>query len=260
MQTKDNGLAAALYGPSTVTARVGVANEQVQITQTTNYPFEEEIRFEIKTTRAVLFPLALRIPAWCDAPKIELNGTAAEVGQAQSGFVVLRRSFKSGDIVTLHLPMKVKATEWPENGIGVERGPLVYAMPIDTKWTSIAEAAYSSQEFPTWEANPTGEWNYGVAVDPAKVGHQVEVKQRPPSRSLESSSWPWSDAPTVLTVPARKLDGWDYETNPKDPHQRFTPHLPSPDKLKPSGNVERVTLVPFGATQLRISIFPKLES
>jgi hypothetical protein len=260
MQTKDNGLAATLYGPSTVTARVGSANQEVQITQKTNYPFEEEVRFEIKTDRPVSFPLSLRIPAWCNAPQIKVNGASAGSVRPQNGFAVVRRSFKSGDVVTLTLPMHVKATEWPNNGIGFERGPLVYAMPIETKWTSVAEAAYSSEEFPTWEANPVGEWNYGVAIDPAKISAQVEVKHRPSTSNLETSNWPWSDAPTVLTVPARKLEGWDYETNPKEPHQRFTPKLPDPANLNASGPVERLTLVPFGATQLRMSIFPKLKS
>jgi len=260
MQTKDNGLAATLYGPSTVTAKVGSANQQVQITQKTNYPFEEEIRFEMKVDRPVSFPFALRIPAWCDAPHIAVNGSSVGSVRPQNGFVVLRRTFKSGDVVTLNLPMKVAITEWPENGIGVERGPLVYALPIEAKWSSVAEAAYSSEEFPTWEADPVSEWNYGVALDPAKGGAQIEVKQRPTVQNLETSAWPWSNAPTVLTVPARKLPGWDYETNPKEPHQRFTPHLPDTSKLQASAEVERITLVPFGATQLRMSIFPLLKS
>jgi uncharacterized protein len=259
MQTKDNGVAAALYGPSTVTTQVGSSNQQVQITQKTNYPFEEEIRFEITATQPVSFPLWLRIPAWCASPQIRVNGASAGE-RVQNGFATLRRTFKSGDVVTLRLPMEVKATQWPNNGIGIERGPLVYALPIETKWTSVAEAAYSSKEFPTWEANPVGEWNYGVALDPAKVSSQVQVSQRSGTANLESSSWPWSDAPTVLTVSARKLDGWDYEINPKEPHQRFTPHLPDPEKITPSGRIERLTLVPFGATQLRISIFPKLKT
>ena len=261
MQTRDNGLAAALYGPSTVTAKVGSTNQQIQITQKTNYPFEEEIRFEIKADRPVSFPLSLRIPAWCDAPQIKVNGSSVGAAQPQNGFVESCGAHsRTGDVVTLTLPMKVKATEWPENGIGVERGPLVYAMPIETKWTSVAEAAYSSEEFPTWEANPTSAWNYGVVLDPARASTQVEVKQKPTAQNLETSTWPWSDAPTVLTVRARKLEGWDYETNPKEPHQRFTPHLPDPASLKASGEVERLTLVPFGATQLRMSIFPKLKS
>jgi uncharacterized protein len=260
MQSKDNGLAATLYGPSTVTAKVGSANQQVQITQKTNYPFEEDIRFEIKADRPVSFPLSLRIPAWCSAPRIKVNGSSIGAVQRRNGFAIVRRTFKTGDVVTLTLPMSVKATEWPNNGIGIERGPLVYALPIETKWTSVAEAAYSSEEFPTWEANPVGEWKYGIAVDPAKVSSQVEVKQKATAPNLESSSWPWLDAATVLTVPARKLDGWEYETNPKEPHQKFTPQLPDPAKLNASGQVERITLVPFGATQLRMSVFPKLKS
>jgi uncharacterized protein len=260
METKDNGLAATLYGPSTVTANVGSAKQQVQITQKTNYPFEEEIQFEVKTEMPVAFPFALRIPGWCDTPQIKVNGASASDMRRQNGFAVLRRTFKSGDVVTLNLPMKVKATAWPENGLGLERGPLVYALAIETKWTSLAEAAYSSEEFPTWEANPTGEWNYGLAVDPEKLSTQVEVVKRPSPQNLETSNWPWSDAPTVLSVPVRKLDGWDYETNPKEPHQRFTPHLPDLDKVKASDHIERLTLVPFGASQLRISIFPKLKS
>src|SRR6185437_10900837 len=191
MQTRDNGLAAALYGPSTVTAKVGAANQQVQISQKTNYPFEEEIRFEIKADRPVSFPLSLRIPAWCSSPQIKVNGSSAGAVKAKNGFAVVRRTFKTGDVVTLTLPMSVKATEWPENGIGFERGPLVYAMPVDTKWTSVAEAAYSTDEFPTWEANPIGEWNYGVSLDPAKASSEVEVKQRPSGKNLEASSWPW---------------------------------------------------------------------
>jgi len=259
MQTRDNGLAGTLYGPSTVTAKVGPANQQVQITQKTNYPFEEEIRFEVRADRPVSFPFSLRIPAWCKAPQIKVNGASVGEVPQRNGFAVLRRTFKSGDVVTLNLPMNVKTSDWPNNGIGIERGPLVYALPIETKWTSVAEAAYSSEEFPTWEANPIGAWNYAVALDPAKAGTQIEVVQNQSAPNLETSTWPWSDARTVLTVPARKLEGWDYEKNPKEPHQRFTPQLPDAINLKPSEQIERLTLVPFGATQLRVSIFPKVK-
>ena len=259
MKTRQNGLAATLYGPSTVTAKIGSMNQSVQISQKTNYPFEEEIRFEIKTDRPVAFPFALRLPEWCDSPQIKVNGASAHF-ERKSGFATLSRTFKPGDVVTLTLPMKVKATEWPENGIGIERGPLVYAMPIEAKWDSFPEAAYSSEEFPTWIANPISDWNYGAMVDPAKAAKQVEVKHEPPSQDLSTSSWPWSIAPVELTIPARKLTGWDFETNLKPPQQKFTPRLPNTDKLQASGPVERIKLVPFGATKLRMSIFPKLKS
>jgi len=259
MGTKENGIAATLYGPSTVSAKLGAREQAVQITQKTNYPFEEEIRFEVKTSGSVTFPFSLRIPGWCDSPQIKVNGSVVTGVPRENGFALLRRAFKSGDVVTLTLPMKVKTTEWPEHGIGVERGPLVYAMPIETEWTSVVEAAYSSEAFPTWEANPIGRWNYGLAIDPSKLSTQVAVKKSS-APNLAASKWPWADSPITLSVPARKIEGWDYETNPKAPHQRFTPHLPTADKAKASGPTEQITLVPFGATQLRMSIFPKLDS
>jgi DUF1680 family protein len=260
MQTKDNGLAATMYGPSTVNAKVGPENHPVQITQKTNYPFEEEIRFEIKADRPITFALSLRIPAWCDAPRIMINGASSGALRPQNGFVVLHRRFRPGDVVTLSLPMTVKTSQWPNNGIGIERGPLVYALPIEAKWSSVAEAAYSGEEFPTWEASPVADWNYAIALDPAKASSQVEVKQKQSAQNLETSTWPWSDAPTILTVPARKLDGWNFKVNPNDSSQRFTPSLPDRSDYKASDKIERLTLVPFGATQLRMSIFPKLES
>jgi uncharacterized protein len=259
MKTRDNGLAATLYGPSTVTAQVGAENQQVQIAQKTNYPFEEEIRFEIKADRPVAFPLALRLPGWCASPQIKVNGSSAHF-ERRTGFAVLRRTFRPGDVISLTLPMKVKATEWPNNGIAVERGPLVYAMPIEAKWNSFPEAAYSSEEFPTWEANPVSEWNYGAVLDQAKAEKQVEVKRKQPTQDLAASSWPWAIAPVELTIPARKLPKWDFEKNPDPPYQKFTPHLPTADQLAASGPIERITLVPFGATKLRMSIFPKLKS
>jgi len=39
----------------------------------TNYPFEERIQFSIHPAKAVEFPLSLRIPAWCEDARIEVN-------------------------------------------------------------------------------------------------------------------------------------------------------------------------------------------
>lgn len=258
MHTKDNGLAATLYGPSKVTAEVGTANQRVEIVQKTNYPFEEEIRFEVKADRSVSFPLALRVPKWCQNPEIHVNGSSANA-HTQNGFIVLRRNFKSGDVVVLKLPMSVRASQWPNHGVGFERGPLVYALPIKAEWSSVAEAAYSSEEFPTWEANPSSEWNYGIGFAPANAESQVKVTNKPGSADLTNSKWPWSDASAVLTVPARKIEGWDLNVNSKDNSQRFTPNLPEPGTVRAGVQTETVTLVPYGATQLRMSIFPQIE-
>jgi len=258
MKSKEDGLAAVLYGASKVSATVGANNEKVEIVQTTNYPFDEQIQFKINASGAVRFPLSLRIPGWCTVPKLALNGNAISMPRVERGFVVLSRSFKPGDIVTLTLPMKLKVTEWPENGMGIERGPIVYAMPIKEKWTSKVERKYTTPEFPSLEATPASAWNYGLALDKAKLESAIEVKKR--TVTAEEALDPWGNPPISLTAPARKIEGWELETNPDNTAQKFTPCLPDVSISKVSETVEKITLQPYGSTQLRVTIFPVVKS
>jgi uncharacterized protein len=260
MTTSDKGIAATLYGPSKVTAHIGPENQGVEIVESTNYPFDEEIHFEIRTSKPVEFPFSLRIPAWCSHPHVLVNGSSAGISRPRNGFAVVKRSFKSGDVVTLKLPMKVATSNWPNNGMGIERGPLVYALSIQPNWTSLAEASYSSAEFPTWEATPSSAWNYGIAIDPAKLSSQVEVKKALSTPDLTNNPWPWSSAPVSLSVPARKIEGWKLRANPDNPDQKYTPDLPDPTQYKVSETIEHVSLVPYGAAKLRLSVFPKLKT
>jgi hypothetical protein len=256
MKTHDGGLAAVLYGPSKVKASVGAGNEPVEIEQRTNYPFEEQIYFTIKAARTVTSPLSLRIPAWCAAPRLTVNNVPVAVERTAKGFAVLRRDFHPGDVVALTLPMKTAVTHWPQNGVGIEHGPLVYSLAIAEKWTTLVEENYTTAEFPSWEATPMSAWNYGLALNPAKLDAEFEFKRSPiPKEGFD----PWVNPPTTLTVPARKIEGWELLANPDDPSQKFTPPLPVLSESKVSETVESLTLVPYGSTQLRMTIFPAVK-
>ena len=66
MATPDNGLAAVVYAPSTVKARVGAAG-QVTIRQVTDYPFSGVITLTVTpSVNRLRFPLQLRIPSWAE--------------------------------------------------------------------------------------------------------------------------------------------------------------------------------------------------
>jgi hypothetical protein len=255
MKTADGGLAAVLYGPSTLTARVGDAGDLVRIVQTTDYPFHERIEFKIDAERPVEFPLAVRVPGWCSAPRLHVNRTPVPAERDEKGFIVLRRTFKPCDRIVLTLPMKLALSHWPQNGMGIERGPIVYSLPIKEQWTARVEPKYTTEEFPSWEATPASDWNYGLALDPEKLESEVHVKIS--SGPIED---PWENPPVTLSVPVKKIEGWELQSNPDQPEQKFTPPLPdlSGDWRtgQPAQEVERVALVPYGSTQLRLTVFP----
>ena len=257
MQTADGGLAAVLYGASKVKAVAGAEKEPVEIEQTTSYPFEEQIHFKINAGRAVSFPLSLRIPAWCQSPRLTVNGAPATGERTAKGFLLLRRRFKPGDRVTLTLPMKTAVTHWPQGGLGLEHGPLVYSLAIKGEWQPVVEAKYSTAEYPSWEATPASAWNYGLALDPSRLASEVEFQRNSAgSATLD----PWVNPPSMLTVPARKIEDWELQANPDNPAQRFTPPLPEVSSSKVSKKLERLKLVPYGSTQLRLTIFPAVKA
>lgn len=172
--------------------------------------------------------------------------------------MVLDRTFAPDDTLVLTLPMKLKISRWPQNGIGIERGPLVNSLPIQAKWSSTVIPRNSTAEFPSWEATPESAWNYGLALDESNLEKQVEVKQEPVA--ADESFDPLENPPITLTVPARKIEGWELMANPEDPDQKFTPVLPDLTASQASGPVERITLTPYGSTKLRVTIFPAVQA
>lgn len=267
------GVVASLYGPSRVTLRLGSPAREVTIVQETDYPFGERIDLQVRCDHPVRFALHLRIPGWCRKAELLINGQRNR-GKLKAGtFVSLDRTFEPNDRITLRLPMEVKLSRWPRGGVGLERGPLVFALPIAEHRTRDRGEKRSSREFPAWNMEPASDWNYALALDGRKLAQQVEVIHQPPTPE------PWSPAaaPVMLRVPARKVKGWDLVettsflaqfgatnepvTVTTDKPIRLTPQVPEPKTLarRLAKQTEMITLVPYGCTQLRLTIFPQAK-
>jgi len=246
LATPDNGLAAVLYAPSQVTAKVGNGTK-VTIREKTQYPFDENIVLTIKTSKSVRFPLYLRVPGWCENPQIEINGKAEKVQARPRSYIMIERKWSNGDNVNLTLPMSITLTKWEKNknSVSVNRGPLTYSLKIGEKY--VREGG--TDEWPAWEIHPTTDWNYGLVLNEEKPASSFELVRK---------SWPDDNqpfeadaAPIQLRTKAKKIPAW------KKDHLGLVGKIQD-SPVKSDEPTETVTLIPMGCARLRISAFPTI--
>jgi len=246
LATQDEGLAAVLYAPSRVTAKVA-SGAEVRITEDTPYPFGEFIDFTIAADKAVEFPLYVRIPEWCARAKIIINDEEARAAASPSSYIGIKRLWKNGDRVRLELPQKVEIKTWPKigNSVSVRRGPLWYSLKIGEKVRRYG----GTDAWPAYEILPTTPWNFGLAVNPADPEASITLISRKPPAGQPFSA---EAAPIVLQAKARRLPEWKEE-------KRMVGKVP-PSPVKTSAPLEDVTLIPLGCARLRLSVFPTVTT
>jgi DUF1680 family protein len=129
----------------------------------TDYPHGGGVRITIETERPAEFELRLRIPAWCSGARAAANGRKA--GEPAPGeYLILKRTWQSGDRVELELPVRPEALRSrPEvvdniGQVAFRRGPLVYCLEdVDAEGLDIDRAALVSESVEeTWEPELLG--------------------------------------------------------------------------------------------------------
>jgi hypothetical protein len=246
MATSTKGMAALVYAPCRVQAKVA-NNINVTIREETDYPFGDKILFHVDPAKEAGFGLQLRIPQWCSSPVIIINKDTFP--QVQPGkFAMLERTWKKGDKVTLILPMDVKVSRWENNSVGIERGPLVYALGIREKWQPQPDWRREAikDNFPAYELFPESAWNYALVIDSLQPQKAFTI-----TSSLPAPLQPWSpeSVPVQILVKGRTVPDWQLdEVNNPSP----LPKSPVAGTVKE----ETLKLIPFGSTRLRITYLP----
>jgi DUF1680 family protein len=122
-----------LYGQSTATLRL--AGQEVTLRQETSYPWDGAVRITVGAAAPVAFGLRLRLPAWCQAPRLAVNGDEVDLAAATTGgYALVSRTWQDGDVVTLELPMPVErlyahpAVVADVASVALRRGPIVYCL------------------------------------------------------------------------------------------------------------------------------------
>jgi hypothetical protein len=269
LATADNGLVKALYGPGRVKAKVG-NGVTVEITEETEYPFSDKIRFRIQPVGAVSFPIYFRIPAWANQPSISIGGRAAPGRPRPGELFKVEREWKPGDTVDVDFHFKVRAEPRPRNNAAaIAWGPLYFVLRIGEAFTKLPGLVLqrSPEMIPTpkgvvdWRIAPTTDWNYALAID--RQNPQVEIVRRKissmpfaqrgePVRLPNAEEFtPWQDdVPMILKVKAHQVPEWGMNGHNAAPVPASPVNVETPPRV--------VELIPYGSSRLRIAEFPTI--
>lgn len=128
----DHDLWVNLFIPSVLTWK----EKQLSLRQTTRFPDQENTSLRLTLKKPTHFGLRLRYPSWVAEKQlsVRINGKKQENLSVIDGYVVLDRTWKNNDEVSIQLPMHNSLEEMPAH-LGFEavfHGPILLAAKTDT--------------------------------------------------------------------------------------------------------------------------------
>jgi DUF1680 family protein len=200
----DEGLQLHQYAPAAIRTTLpdGTA---VALDVETGYPRDGVVRVRVREDAATPWTLSLRVPAWADGARLVVDGAGQP---AEPGTVQVRRAFRAGDVVELHLPVTPRFTaadpriDAVRGCLAVERGPEVLCLE------SVDLAAASGGRVDDIA---------GVRLDPAAAPRDVDgtVVVRLRRSAQHSRPWPYggpaedgADHGEVFDVPLVPYHDW----------------------------------------------------
>lgn len=282
----DDEVIAAMFGPSVFDGTIG--GTRVRITEVTAYPVEQTVAFGLSPDQPTRFAFTVRIPTWCTDPGLTVNDIAVAEPVEPGTFCRIEREWRDGDRVDLRIPFPFALQHWPDAGVSIDLGPLTLSLPVDGEpeidpiedWdqTPVEFRLSGPQKridgFPNYTIEPGENWNYALAVNDGDLMSSAQIDW------TTDPGFPFdTDAPAVrVRVPARRVADWDLQrvdnvtrSLPNFDNGQFrmielvvdgdftlTPPLPDPRTLpgRLSDDIEWITLVPYGNTLLRLTVFP----
>lgn len=130
--TGTNGVWIHLYAQGTANLTAG--GEEIKLRQTTNYPWNGDVRIEVGMVHPKTFAVQLRVPGWCDGWQLAINGTPAQDIPIHNGYLSIKRTWQDGDTIdfTMHMPVQTiwahPSARFLQGKVALQRGPLVYCL------------------------------------------------------------------------------------------------------------------------------------
>ena len=237
---------------------------RVRIKLDTEYPFREELKFAVEAEAA--FKLRLRIPQWAVQPTLALGSAApAVVAPGADGFHIVELPAGASEL-TLRLPMEVRVEEEQAGGVSVHAGALLFALDLAPKEhnTGPGGCYYPPDGCEIAALVPSVNWRQALLLDKSAGASGGLSLERVEAGGAAGSAPPFNRASVALRIRAKAAvlanSSWptvNCTSMESGCHDCVGP-IPSSSAVEEARAAEEgeVTLLPFGATDIRMGVMP----
>ncbi|RYF49379.1 MAG: glycoside hydrolase family 127 protein, partial [Cytophagaceae bacterium] len=129
------GADGSLYVNLFIPSELNWQEKGLQLTMASNLPTDPNVSLTIRAEKAVSLPVRIRKPSWVNGEMIvKVNGKPVS-GHLADGYVVVTRTWKTGDKIELTLPANLHYMAMPDNPArqAFFYGPVLLAGDLGTK-------------------------------------------------------------------------------------------------------------------------------
>lgn len=177
-------LSVHLYGP--MAARVNGMGLHVE----TSYPYDGDVAVTLDLPAPKRFTLRLRCPSWAEGAQAEVGGE--RLAGTPGSYLAIDRLWQPGDVVRLHLPMRVALHERRNRNVQESRAPdgsAVHQMVLDLGYAALTRGplvfstglidGFKTDETVRLPQTPVEQW-VGEVPDAPVPTLRVALGYRPP--------------------------------------------------------------------------------
>ena len=185
-RTPDGGIALNLFTRSIKT--FDVAGKTVEIKLETEYPNSGEVKLTFTCSEPVEFGCRFRTPRWAERIECAVGDVPCVPTKSQLGYAEIKRLWKSGDVLTISMPMNwrfVRGRMLQEGRVALMRGPVLFAFS-EKRNAAVLKQCPEPRD---------------LVLDPARIGNPIlDHSIRPNGQKVIVKAW---------TNPARTGDPVD---------------------------------------------------
>jgi DUF1680 family protein len=134
-------------------AEFEISGAKVLVKQSSEYPWNGDIKLQLEMSQNTAFKFAIRIPGWCKQASLTVDGVEMAIDElehdgyskqeghnkpksyiVQEGYIIINREFRNGSEIHLHLVMPVILMQAniqvraDQGKVAIQRGPVVYCI------------------------------------------------------------------------------------------------------------------------------------